>query len=205
MKKVNVLMILTVAIMLLQCGCGSKEISKTYFLSDYSKLQRESDSGLRYLNDKTAPEYSAFIVDPVQIRSIPESKSEGKLTEEQIMDLTNYMHMKVVEAIEGAGLKVVYQPSPGVARIRSALTDIKKTHPINMLPQASLLAVGVGGASMEAEAVDSMTGEQIAAVVQSKQGSRIPFTNLGDWAAAKGVMDSWAARFQKTLETMHGE
>lgn len=74
-----------------------------------------------------------------------------------------------------------------------------------MVPQASLLGAGVGGASMEAEVVDSMTGQQIAAVVQSKEGSRIPFSNLGDWTAAKGVMDSWAARFQKTLETMHGQ
>jgi hypothetical protein len=84
------------------------------------------------------------------------------------------------------------------------LTDIEKTGAMNMIPQASLLQAGVGGASMEAEVVDSMTGEQIAAIVQSKKGSRIPFTNLGDWTAAKNVMDAWGERLQKTLESMHG-
>jgi hypothetical protein len=58
---------------------------------------------------------------------------------------------------------------------------------------------------MEAEVVDSVAGEQIGAIVQSKQGSKMPFSNLGDWTAAKGVMDAWADRFQKTLEAMHGK
>ena len=58
---------------------------------------------------------------------------------------------------------------------------------------------------MEAEVLDAMTGEQIGAVVESKQGSRIPFANLGDWTAAKKVMDSWAYRFQKRLSEQFGE
>jgi hypothetical protein len=53
---------------------------------------------------------------------------------------------------------------------------------------------------MEAEVVDSVTGQQIGAVVESGKGSRIPFANLGDWTAAKSVMDGWADRFQKRLE-----
>jgi len=52
---------------------------------------------------------------------------------------------------------------------------------------------------MEAEVIDAMTGKQIGAVVESKQGSRIPFSNLGDWTAAKNVIDSWTDRFQKRL------
>jgi hypothetical protein len=48
--------------------------------------------------------------------------------------------------------------------------------------------------------VDSMTGQQVGAVVESAKGGRIPFTNLGDWTAAKSVMDGWAERFQKRLE-----
>ena len=67
------------------------------------------------------------------------------------------------------------------------------------LPQAKLLGAGIGGASMEAEVVDSMTGEQIGAVVESKMGSRMPFANLGEWDAAKQVMDDWAKRFKKRL------
>jgi hypothetical protein len=58
---------------------------------------------------------------------------------------------------------------------------------------------------MEAEIIDSVTNQQIAAVLRSSQGSRIPFSNLGDWTAAKGVMDEWAKNFQAKLEAMHGK
>jgi hypothetical protein len=66
--------------------------------------------------------------------------------------------------------------------------------------QAKLIGAGIGGASMEAEIVDSMTGEQIGAVVESKMGTRMPFANLGEWDAAKQVMDDWAKRFKKRLD-----
>ena len=46
----------------------------------------------------------------------------------------------------------------------------------------------------------SVTGEQIGAVVESKKGSRIPFANLGDWDAAKQVINDWAKRLQKRPE-----
>ena len=103
------------------------------------------------------------------------------------------------EAVQRAGKKVVHRPGQGVARARIALTDIDKSHAISILPQASLLGAGIGGASMEAEAVDSVTGKQVAAVVQSGQGSKIPFASLGDWTAAKQAFDGWAKEFQKRL------
>ena len=195
MKRAIVLSILLTVL----CGCESKEKSMTGFLSDYSKLKKESGSTLRYVNEKAVRSYSSFIVDPVQVRFYSGSPSEGKLTVQQLSDLTNHMHLKLVEAVQGAGKTVAEQPAPGVARIRVALSDIKKSSAISVLPQASLLSAGIGGASMEAEVVDSMTGKQLGAVVQSGIGSRIPFTNLGDLNAAKTVIDDWAKRFQERL------
>ena len=199
MKKISLLILLTIGIMVLQLGCEAQQLQKTGFLGDYSKLQKESDSSLRYVNEKALAKYSGFIVDPVEVRFYSGSKSKGKLTEQQITDLTNYMHAKIIEAVRDAGKKITYQPANGVARIRVALTDIEKTKAINILPQASLLGGGIGGASMEAEVIDAMTGEQVGAVVESKEGSRMPFANLGDWTAAKKVMNSWAQRFQQRL------
>ena len=78
------------------------------------------------------------------------------------------------------GNNVVYQPAPGVVRVRLVLTDIEKTNAVNLLPQASLLGVGLGGAAMEGEVINSMTDMQIGVVVESQKGSRIPFSNLGE-------------------------
>jgi hypothetical protein len=196
--KVNILLVTVMGVVLIG-GCGSESQVQTGFLSDYTKLQEESKSFFSYFNEAAFSKYSAFIIDPVKTQIYGNEKSKGKLTQEQLTDLTNYMHVKIVEAFRGAGKKIAYRPADGVARVRVALTDIQKTDAINMLPQASLLGAGIGGASMEAEVVDSMTGQQIGAVVQSKLGSRIPFANLGDWTAAKSVMDAWGKRFQKRL------
>lgn len=199
MKVTRVLMVVAVGLMLIQCGCGSEGTARTGFLSDYSRLRAESSTSLRYINDRALAKYSSFIVDRVQVHFHSGSKSKGKLTQQQIGDLTSYMHANIVVAVKNSGNKVVYQPAPGVARIRVALTDIKKTSAANILPQASLVGVGLGGASMEAEIVDSMTGEQIGAVVESQKGSRIPFSNLGEWTTAKKIMDDWGKRLQQRL------
>ena len=105
-----------------------------------------------------------------------------------------------MKAISDSGRKVVYQAGTGVARIRVALTDIQETSALNVLPQASLLGAGIGGAAMEAEVIDSVTGKQIGAVVEARKGSRVPFSNLGDWGTAKGVMDHWANQLKDRLE-----
>ena len=199
MKVTRVLMVVVVGLMLIQCGCGSEGTARTGFLTDYSRLRAESSTSLRYINDRALAKYSSFIVDRVQVHFHSGSKSKGKLTQQQIGDLTSYMHANIVVAVKNSGNKVVYQPAPGVARIRVALTDIKKTNAVNILPQASLLGAGLGGASMEAEIVDSMTGEQIGAVVESQKGSRIPFSNLGEWTTAKKIMDDWGKRLQQRL------
>ena len=200
MNRTSVLMILAVGMMLIQCGCGSEGAARTGFLSDYSRLQTESSTSLRYVNTRALAKYSSFIVDPVRVHFHSGSKSKGKLTQQQISDLTSYMHANIISAVLDSGNNVVYKPAPGVARVRVALTDIEKTKAVNLMPQASLLGVGLGGASMEGEVIDSMTGEQIGAVVESQKGSRIPFSNLGEWTTAKKIMDDWGKRFRERLE-----
>ena len=200
MKGTSVLMVVAVGLMLIQCGCGSGGAAKTGFLTDYSRLQTESSTSLQYMNERALAKYSSFIVDPVQVHFHSGSKSKDKLTQQEITDLTSYMHARLLEALRGAGKKVAYRPAPGVARLRVALTDITKTSALNIMPQASLVGVGVGGASVETEIVDSMTGEQIGAIVESQKGSKIPFTNLGEWTTAEKIMDNWANRVKERLQ-----
>ena len=204
-NKTSLLMVLAVGLMLIQFGCGSKEIAKTGFLTDYSRLEKESSSSLRYINKRALDKYSNFMIDRVEVHfhkgsKAIEERTKGKLTQQQIDDLTNYMHSKILEAVRESGNRVAYQPAAGVARLRLALTDIDRSTAASLLPQAKLAGAGIGGASMEAEIVDSMTGEQIGAVIESRIGSRIPFSNLGEWDAAKQVMDDWTKKLQKRLE-----
>ncbi len=129
-----------------------------------------------------------------------EDQTEGKLTQEQIEDLTNYLHSKLVEAVKDSGHSVVHQPGRGVARIRTAITDIDETSIVTLYPGAKLSGLGLGGAALEAEIVDSNTGKQIAGLVEAQKGSRIPFAGLGKWDAAKQAMDEWGKRLEKRLK-----
>ena len=204
MKETSVLMVVAVGLMLIQCGCGSGRATKTGFISDYSRLSKESKSTLRHINKRALAKYSSFIVDPVKVHfhmgsKAIEHRTKGKLTQRQVTDLTNYLHARIIKAVQDSGNRVVYRPSAGVARLRVALTDIDRSTAASLLPQAKLVGAGIGGASMEAEVVDAMTGEQIGAVVESKKGSIMPFANLGEWDAAKQVMDDWAKRVQQRL------
>jgi len=194
------LMVAVIGLMVIQCGCGPAKMTTTGFLSDYSRMKKESDMSMGYVDDAKLARYSSFIVEPVVVHFHHRAKSKGKLTLQQLADLTNYMHSKFIEAVEDAGKKVVHEPAEGVARIRAALTDVEKTDMINIIPTASLTGLGLGGASIEIEIVDSETGQQIGAALETKKGSRVPFSNLGDWATAKSVMNDWAQRLQKRLQ-----
>ncbi len=64
-----------------------------------------------------------------------EAKSEGQIVEDDLNDLTNYFHSAIVKAISDSRRKIVHRAGPGVVRIRVAITDIKETCALNVLPQ----------------------------------------------------------------------
>lgn len=207
-EKAIVWMLLMAAPVLL-VGCTSTPPA-TGFLSDYSRLEQQGSSRLAYIDKAAAKNYDRFIVDPIKIHFHAESKghkkrAEGKLTVEEINDITNYAHDAMVKAIGEGGYEVVYRPGPSVARLRIAITDLKESTPVlNVIPQTKLTGLGLGAASMEAELIDSVSGQQLGAVVQSQQGNRLSFDGLSQWGDAKGVIDDWAKRFRKRLDEIHG-
>lgn len=210
MKKTSLLMLLAIGIMVIQCGCGTQRAQRTGFLSDYSKLKPYSDVSYRNIpSQATIRRYSKFIIDPVVVHFHTGSKaikerSKGKITEQDITDLKNYMHDAIVDAISDR-YGIAYRPGPGVARVRIAVTDLKKANVLmNIHPGSKLLGSGLGGASLEAEWIDSQTGEQLAALVESQLGDRLSLDGLSEWGDAKAIMDGWAQRFRKRLDEAHG-
>ncbi|MHC4749809.1 MAG: DUF3313 domain-containing protein [Planctomycetota bacterium] len=204
MNKTSLMMVVAVGMMAATCGCGSKNLETVGFLSDYSRLEAESETTLRYINQRNKlGYYSKFIIDPVDVHFHSGAKGTDTSSKE-LAELRQYMYT----AIHNALLKrysVVRQPGPGVARLRIAITDIKKSSPaMNVIPQTKLAGVGLGGASMEGELIDSRTGEQIAAVVQTQKGKRLSLEGLSKWGDAKAVIDDWAKSFVKHLDEAHG-
>jgi hypothetical protein len=186
-------------------GCATvQDPGQAGFLSDYSNLEEVNENHLVYLSGN-AGNYSKFIVDPVaMLYGQPEEKRI--FSDEELEDLQVHFKTAVIEALtEDDGYQVVEVAGPGTARLRIGITDVDDTiGALNITIYTKITGAGLGGAAMEGEVVDSMTGEQIAAVSRWGSGSRIlraGFTHTGD---AKILMNRWAKDLRKRLDAAHG-
>jgi hypothetical protein len=77
--------------------------------------------------------------------------------------------------------------------VRVALTDINEsTWWLNLHPASKISGVGTGGASMEGEVVDSITGRQLGAVIQSGKGSQFELDTFNRLDDVKDAINTWA-------------
>ncbi len=177
------------------------------FLSDYSQLRPSKivKGAMDYRNPKlNLAKYNKFILEPYRVYFAANADGIG-IDPTELKNLVDYFRNETVKALSKR-YRVVNRAGPGVARIRFAITSITKTKPVvNNLPQGKLFGVGLGGASMEAEAFDSQTGERLAAIVESRQGEHFSFSDAASrYGHAKQVMRHWINRFVTRLDKAHG-
>ena len=55
----------------------------------------------------------------------------------------------------------------------------------------------------EARLIDSVTGKQIAALVESQKGNQFELDTFSQLDDVKDVMDDWAKRFRERLDEAH--
>lgn len=176
-------------------GCSSKEQVKTGFLTDYSKLEVESDNVMVYINNQELARYDKFIIEPIQYRLY----EEVDISDEDLELLRQYTYKAVFNEIE-KHREVVKKPGHGVARLRIALTNLKPSNvALNIIPHTKLAGLGLGAASLEAELLDSITYEQIAAAVRSQSGNQFSLDGYSTWGDTKAVIDKWAKNLGKLL------
>ena len=187
-------------------GCtGRPKVTHSGFLRDYSQLKLEEDGAKRYLNpSKNLRQYKKFIIDPVVVHFAPNAKGTA-IDPAKLKELSDYFRNQLVKGLSKR-YRVVRSSGPGVLRIRIAITDIKKTTAVaNIHPAMKMSGIGLGGASMEAEVVDSVSGERVGAIVDSQSGGRLGITaGLKKYGHAQQVMDGWVERFVKRLDKAHG-
>jgi hypothetical protein len=188
--------IYSLAVLTMFAGCESSsssgELSATGFLSSYSGLKPISGTSYRYVNPKyDLGNYARFIIDPVEM--IFDQHTKGKVSSwDDLEKLRAYMRRAFVNTLEPRYTAVGTSPGPGVARIRIALTNVKRSAPFKL-----------GSVSMEVELLDTRTGEQIGALIESQEKG-VPFYGYDPWSGAKAIMDDWARRFYNRLEEAHG-
>jgi len=94
-----------------------------------------------------------------------------------------------------------------VLLLRTAVTDIlpNKVY-LNLHWSTTLIGGGIGGASLEAELVDSLNGERMLAFVDARKGRKLNYTKgLTKWGHTKEVLGMWADHIVKNLDDLKEE
>jgi hypothetical protein len=191
------------------------EPMRSGFLGDYSKLEPGPTGGarLRYVNPNVVwSRYDAIHLDSVTLWA---DKETVALKDEEKQMLTDILYKALYDKL-GTYFTMVDHPGPRVIRIRAALTQAKGANvPLRtmttFIPQMFLISTAtglstdtastVGTATAEIEAVDSITGEQLAAAVDQRAGTKSilagsrTFQKWGDVQAAAEFWAERAARF----------
>ena len=183
---------------------------KSGFLSDYSKLKLIHDdarlwnfvdaSGVArsrlnlriWANSDSLEElarYDRVIVDPFVVR-LNKHSAGNWVSPDKLNAVTKAMHAKFVESVSDC-YTIVEEPGEGVARFRTALTDISPMYTYKSAEDIAALTWAnsrAGGGAFEMEMVDSVTKEQMAAIVGRSRGRRFetldaakdPWDDVGD-------------------------
>jgi hypothetical protein len=192
---------LIVALLVAVGGCASTP-EPIGFISDYSRLEKAGEGRLQYVSTDLK-NYDSFIVDPVQMRA---HRDPPVLKPDERAMVTNYFHDAFTKMLSSKGYKVVSVSGPQTARVRIALTDVQKSKwYLNLHGAMKLTGVGLGGASMEGEVIDSVTGAQLAAAIKAGRGNQFELDTFKSLDDVKDVIDKWAKEAGKTLDELHGK
>lgn len=208
MFRSNVLVLL---VSLLFVGaCASTKNTPSGFLGErgvYSLMREDSE-----LSDvmvyKAIPyplaSYDRYIVPPVTIYLNAEGKKR-KIKDEDLRELAEMFRQDVIKAL-GARYQASNTPNERTAVLKLAITDTDPNIPLmNLHPGSLIIGGGLGGGSMEADLIDSVTGRRIASVMASSKGKRYSYgSGLSKWGHTKGVFEDWAKEIGERIEKAHG-
>jgi hypothetical protein len=198
-----------------QTGLKAMEKGKEFsgFLSDYSKLKPNPkyENTLAYVREdpmKNVHKYVAVIIEPVvlyvatdvDVKSLPD---RGRTA------LANYFQQAITRAV-GDAFPVVQEKGPLVLRLRSALIGVDVGAPPDAQGGDALeRTIHLGKVGVEAELVDSETGEQIAAAIDRQnlgEGATVgsaTFSRQEKFRAATEAINGWADRLRAFLDAAH--
>jgi hypothetical protein len=153
----------------------------------------------------SAGSFGRVMIEPVEVDFDPASE-HIQADPKEVEMLRDYMRNALVKALANR-YPVVERPGKGVMQLKVTIKDVAKGEPLMHLHWSTkLLGLGLGGATMEATLVDSVTGAPVGSAFVSKKGNFFQITEgLSKWGEAQAVMDEWARDFRKKLDEIHGK
>jgi len=206
------------------------------FLTDYTKLapSQEGHGAYLYRNPEVdLAGYKRLMVDRIKVWFKDDSAYKG-IDPEELKMLTDYFY-KAIEKAVGDAYPMVAEPGPDVMRLRIAVTDLVPNKPeasvtTLIVPFGWVGEAGAGAATrepgstpftgeatIEFEALDSVSSKQLSAYIETKVGKKYVWTEGVDkgvsgylqayskWDYTKKAMDDWAQLLRTRLDESHGK
>jgi hypothetical protein len=210
--------IILLVCMLASCATQqSRKTSTTTFLGDYSMLREGGDGRalLVYIDPHADfKAYNAILLDPVRLYASGKHEME-KVTPEDRQKILDYADATLREQLS-IDYMLVDEPGPGVMHLRVAITEaegasvvldtISTVIPIGLAAGGlAALATGewgfTGSAGVEAEILDSMSGQRLFAAVDRRTGGKITgkTDKFSSWRTVKNSLDFWANKLRERL------
>jgi hypothetical protein len=210
-------------------GCATG-MPKSGFLADYSGFEEAPEDALiwRYVdpdgrrhqmkgriwadrrNLDALGNYERVMVDPVVVHF--RKGAEGTwVSPERLDKVTKFIRDTLVSALEDR-YPIVDEPGEGVLRVRLAVTDLRPAQKYRT-PDADQHAVKAwansrpGGATTEGEAIDSVSGERVAALISVSRGSQYDAMakDQDRWENTKRSLTGMAKCFRELMDEAHEE
>ncbi|MBW1720381.1 MAG: DUF3313 domain-containing protein [Deltaproteobacteria bacterium] len=219
--KTIVKMVGLLCVFALAAGCtGYKSYKKagySGFLGEYPEFERgrEGVQDVWIKKDADWNRYDKIMLDEVVFFFKEDSKYKG-ITADEMKELSDACAQAYIDAFRD-GYTFTDKPGPDVIRLRIAITGVEKSRPVlntvsTVLPIGIGLSIvnkgvtgehlSVGNSSMEMEALDSLSSERLAAVVDFRPGAK--WEGYTGYGAAKAAFKFWAKRSRARLDELRG-
>lgn len=193
------------------------------FLHDYSKLTDKDPMGLveqLYIKEDTDwKSYNKVMLDDVVFFIAPDAEYKG-FEANELAELGDAFHKALTINLVGV-TEFTDTPGPGVLRIRVAITNLKPNNSLTgtvttVVPTGLALSmvskavrgshIGMGSVAVEAELLDSHSGEVLAAMIDEKMGEKQKvLKSASKWGHIIDIFNKWGQNFRVRWDQRMGQ
>ena len=223
-KMIEAILAMTIGLCFIT-GAGwaeEKEMTKSGFLQDYSKLTDSDPMKVVdwvYIKEDTDwKTYNKVLLDDVVFFIADDADYKG-FEAKELADLSTAFQKAFVINLAGA-VEFTDKPGPGVMRIRLAITNLKPSNSFTgtvttIVPVGLVLSVvkkaatgshiGMGSVGAEAELLDSQSGEILAAMIDEKMGEKFKvIKSASKWGHVIDIFNKWGQTFRARWDLRMG-
>lgn len=185
--------------------------SRSGFLSSYEGFSEDPDTGawIWRRQEGVLARYSRFIIAPIIVYPANDEDFQG-IDPDALQKVTNYFKAELSRELTQAGYTVTDKPGEGTGVLRIAIVDLVAGNPVayagSWMPYARVadaastasgnVPMGAGSISIEAELLNSLSGEREGAVIDTLAGKKLEVRqSLNKWGDISQAIRDWAQRF----------